>query len=107
IQDCDVFLSLACSCFCFLFFPSPWLYSKDLFCSLLHSGDEAPDGYSSAESICGSDGKTYENICQFNKGYAAKRNISMKHKGPCESGNVYRSAYKLKKRADFYLQICY
>uniref|UniRef100_G1MSN5 Ovomucoid n=1 Tax=Meleagris gallopavo TaxID=9103 RepID=G1MSN5_MELGA len=42
----------------------------------------------SQESICGSDGKTYENICQFNKAYATKRNISMKHKGPCESAPV-------------------
>ena len=51
----------------------------------------------SQESICGPEGKTYENICQFNKAYAGKRNISMKHKGPCESGNVYRGAFKLKK----------
>uniref|UniRef100_A0A8B9MC71 Kazal-type serine protease inhibitor domain-containing protein 1 n=1 Tax=Accipiter nisus TaxID=211598 RepID=A0A8B9MC71_9AVES len=42
----------------------------------------------SQESICGSEGKTYENICQFNKAYAVKRNISMKHKGPCESAPV-------------------
>nr|XP_047920721.1 kazal-type serine protease inhibitor domain-containing protein 1-like isoform X2 [Anser cygnoides] len=42
----------------------------------------------SQESICGPEGKTYENICQFNKAYAAKRNISMKHKGPCESAPV-------------------
>uniref|UniRef100_A0A8C0BFX5 Kazal-like domain-containing protein n=1 Tax=Buteo japonicus TaxID=224669 RepID=A0A8C0BFX5_9AVES len=49
------------------------------------------------ESICGSEGKTYENICQFNKAYATKRNISMKHKGPCESGNMYRGTSKLKK----------
>lgn len=51
----------------------------------------------SQESICGSDGKTYENICQFNKAYATKRNISMKHKGPCESGNLNRVIFKLKK----------
>ncbi|KFP69045.1 Kazal-type serine protease inhibitor domain-containing protein 1, partial [Cariama cristata] len=42
----------------------------------------------SQESICGPEGKTYENICQFNKAYATKRNISMKHKGPCESAPV-------------------
>ncbi|NXE17923.1 KAZD1 protein, partial [Ardeotis kori] len=42
----------------------------------------------SQESICGPEGKTYENICQFNKAYAMKRNISMKHKGPCESAPV-------------------
>lgn len=50
----------------------------------------------SQESICGPEGKTYENICQFNKAYAAKRNISMKHKGPCESGNLYGVTFKLK-----------
>uniref|UniRef100_A0A8C5UC66 Kazal-like domain-containing protein n=1 Tax=Malurus cyaneus samueli TaxID=2593467 RepID=A0A8C5UC66_9PASS len=49
----------------------------------------------SQETVCGSEGKTYENICQFNKAYAAKRNISMKHKGPCESGKVYRGISKL------------
>ncbi|XP_071426358.1 kazal-type serine protease inhibitor domain-containing protein 1-like isoform X2 [Pithys albifrons albifrons] len=42
----------------------------------------------SQESICGPEGKTYENICQFNKAYAAKRNITVKHKGPCESAPV-------------------
>ncbi|KAM7101455.1 kazal-type serine protease inhibitor domain-containing protein 1-like [Ciconia maguari] len=42
----------------------------------------------SQDSICGPEGKTYENICQFNKAYATKRNISMKHKGPCESAPV-------------------
>lgn len=50
----------------------------------------------SQESICGPEGKTYENICQFNKAYATKRNISMKHKGPCESGNMYRGTSTLK-----------
>lgn len=50
----------------------------------------------SQESICGPEGKTYENICQFNKAYATKRNISMKHKGPCESGNLFGVAFKLK-----------
>lgn len=58
----------------------------------------------SQESICGSDGKTYENICQFNKAYATKRNISMKHKGPCESGNLNRVIFKLKKDAILILQ---
>lgn len=59
----------------------------------------------SQESICGPDGKTYENICQFNKAYAAKRNISMKHKGPCESGNVCRGTSELKKELVLILDV--
>ncbi|XP_053152561.1 kazal-type serine protease inhibitor domain-containing protein 1-like [Hemicordylus capensis] len=43
----------------------------------------------SQASVCGPEGKTYENICQFNAAYAEKgRNISIKHKGPCKSAPV-------------------
>ncbi|XP_054854204.1 kazal-type serine protease inhibitor domain-containing protein 1-like [Eublepharis macularius] len=43
----------------------------------------------SQESVCGSDGKTYENICQFHEAYAEKGTSgSVKHKGPCESAPV-------------------
>uniref|UniRef100_A0A8D0EEB1 Kazal-type serine protease inhibitor domain-containing protein 1 n=1 Tax=Salvator merianae TaxID=96440 RepID=A0A8D0EEB1_SALMN len=41
------------------------------------------------ETVCGPEGKTYENICLFNEAYAEKgRNISIKHKGPCKSAPV-------------------
>ncbi|XP_010217069.1 PREDICTED: kazal-type serine protease inhibitor domain-containing protein 1-like [Tinamus guttatus] len=40
------------------------------------------------ESVCGPDGKTYENICQFSKAHAARGNVSVKHRGPCESAPV-------------------
>ncbi|XP_001508713.1 kazal-type serine protease inhibitor domain-containing protein 1-like [Ornithorhynchus anatinus] len=43
----------------------------------------------SQESVCGPEGKTYENICRFNEVYFQKKtNLSMKHKGPCESAPV-------------------
>uniref|UniRef100_A0A8C3PBE4 IGFBP-related protein 1 n=1 Tax=Chrysemys picta bellii TaxID=8478 RepID=A0A8C3PBE4_CHRPI len=43
----------------------------------------------SQESVCGPEGKTYVNICQFNEAYSEKRrNINIKHKGPCESAPV-------------------
>uniref|UniRef100_F7CCQ3 Ovomucoid n=1 Tax=Monodelphis domestica TaxID=13616 RepID=F7CCQ3_MONDO len=43
----------------------------------------------SPESVCGPEGKTYENICQFNEIYSQKKiNVSIKHKGPCESAPV-------------------
>ncbi|KAM9128790.1 kazal-type serine protease inhibitor domain-containing protein 1-like [Pangshura tecta] len=43
----------------------------------------------SQESVCGPEGKTYVNICQFNEAYSEKRrHINMKHKGPCESAPV-------------------
>ncbi|XP_053575559.1 kazal-type serine protease inhibitor domain-containing protein 1-like [Bombina bombina] len=36
------------------------------------------------ESICGSDGKTYDNICQFNEIYSrSQENITLQHRGPC------------------------
>ncbi|KAF7239826.1 Gamma-aminobutyric acid receptor subunit pi [Varanus komodoensis] len=40
-------------------------------------------------NVCGPEGKTYENICQFNE-FAAEKgtNISIKHKGPCRSAPV-------------------
>nr|XP_008114018.1 PREDICTED: kazal-type serine protease inhibitor domain-containing protein 1 [Anolis carolinensis] len=41
----------------------------------------------SEEMVCGPDGRTYENICQFREAYAEKgTNSSIKHKGPCKSG---------------------
>lgn len=41
----------------------------------------------SLETVCGPEGKTYENICQFSEAYARKgRNISIKHEGPCITG---------------------
>ncbi|XP_059589435.1 kazal-type serine protease inhibitor domain-containing protein 1-like isoform X1 [Alligator mississippiensis] len=40
------------------------------------------------ESICGPEGKTYENICQFGEAYSKRGNITMKHNGPCESAPV-------------------
>ncbi|KAJ6659204.1 hypothetical protein lerEdw1_019249 [Lerista edwardsae] len=43
----------------------------------------------SPETVCGPEGKTYENICQFNEAYAGKgRNISIKHEGPCITAPV-------------------
>nr|XP_020649332.1 kazal-type serine protease inhibitor domain-containing protein 1-like [Pogona vitticeps] len=43
----------------------------------------------SQESVCGPEGKTYENICQFKETYTGKEgNSSIKHKGPCKSGPV-------------------
>ncbi|XP_031805174.1 kazal-type serine protease inhibitor domain-containing protein 1-like [Sarcophilus harrisii] len=44
----------------------------------------------SQESVCGPEGKTYENICQFNEIYSQKKtNVSIKHKGPCESDLLF------------------
>ncbi|NWJ04731.1 KAZD1 protein, partial [Crypturellus undulatus] len=40
------------------------------------------------ESVCGPDGKTYENICRFSQAHAAAGNVSVKHRGPCESAPV-------------------
>ncbi|KAM8798886.1 kazal-type serine protease inhibitor domain-containing protein 1-like [Eudromia elegans] len=40
------------------------------------------------ESVCGSDGKTYGNVCQFSKAHAATGNVTVKHGGPCESAPV-------------------
>ncbi|XP_075457775.1 kazal-type serine protease inhibitor domain-containing protein 1-like [Ascaphus truei] len=41
------------------------------------------------ESICGSDGMTFENICQFNEICSRKQNnLTLKHKGPCEAAPV-------------------
>ncbi|XP_034966607.2 kazal-type serine protease inhibitor domain-containing protein 1 [Zootoca vivipara] len=41
------------------------------------------------ETVCGPEGKTYENICQFHAAYAGKGiNASIKHKGPCKSAPV-------------------
>nr|XP_060642216.1 kazal-type serine protease inhibitor domain-containing protein 1-like isoform X1 [Anolis sagrei ordinatus] len=43
----------------------------------------------SEEMVCGPDGRTYENICQFREAYAEKgANSSIKHKGPCKSAPV-------------------
>uniref|UniRef100_A0ACB8GFC5 Uncharacterized protein n=1 Tax=Sphaerodactylus townsendi TaxID=933632 RepID=A0ACB8GFC5_9SAUR len=43
-------------------------------------------------SVCGPEGRTYENICQFHEASAeGKTNGSIKHKGPCESDNCFRS----------------
>ncbi|KAH0621895.1 hypothetical protein JD844_023617 [Phrynosoma platyrhinos] len=40
----------------------------------------------SQETVCGPDGKTYENICRFKEAYAENEgNSSIKHKGPCKS----------------------
>lgn len=41
----------------------------------------------SQEVVCGPEGRTYENICQFSEANAGKgRNISVKHEGPCITG---------------------
>ncbi|XP_069510434.1 kazal-type serine protease inhibitor domain-containing protein 1-like [Ambystoma mexicanum] len=43
----------------------------------------------SQESVCGSDGKTYANICKFSEIQATKeRNLTMMHEGPCEAAPV-------------------
>ncbi|XP_062981362.1 kazal-type serine protease inhibitor domain-containing protein 1-like [Elgaria multicarinata webbii] len=43
----------------------------------------------SQETVCGPEGKTYENICQFKEASVQKgRNISIQHKGPCKSAPV-------------------
>ncbi|XP_060642235.2 kazal-type serine protease inhibitor domain-containing protein 1-like isoform X2 [Anolis sagrei] len=43
----------------------------------------------SEEMVCGPDGRTYENICQFREAYAEKgANSTIKHKGPCKSAPV-------------------
>ncbi|XP_067898993.1 kazal-type serine protease inhibitor domain-containing protein 1-like [Heterodontus francisci] len=41
----------------------------------------------SQESVCGSNGKTYSNICRFNEAFYSNResNLSLTHRGPCET----------------------
>lgn len=39
-------------------------------------------------TVCGSDGKTYGNVCRFNEMYAKKNNLTVRHDGPCETAPV-------------------
>uniref|UniRef100_UPI00398E7464 kazal-type serine protease inhibitor domain-containing protein 1-like n=1 Tax=Pristiophorus japonicus TaxID=55135 RepID=UPI00398E7464 len=41
----------------------------------------------SQESVCGSNGKTYSNICRFKEAFHSNRhhNLSLAHSGPCET----------------------
>ncbi|KAM4675800.1 kazal-type serine protease inhibitor domain-containing protein 1-like [Discoglossus pictus] len=41
------------------------------------------------ESICGSDGKTYDNLCQFNEIQTRRQdNLTLQNRGPCETAPV-------------------
>ncbi|XP_049875884.1 serine protease inhibitor dipetalogastin-like [Pectinophora gossypiella] len=42
------------------------------------------------DPLCGTDGKTYTNICQFNRAKLSQPNLQVKHKGKCQSAAVRR-----------------
>ncbi|XP_025092681.1 agrin-like [Pomacea canaliculata] len=68
---------------------APTVSTLDSVCRII-SGYHCDD-YFQLDQQCGTDGITYNNMCEFSKAHCQLRNLHIAHTGVCETGHVVQS----------------